>query len=113
MELRGVGPALAEELKCGCNSAISFLQPLSAVGYKLNGDSFDEFFRHVISGGVGWGDPYTWNGSKVRITHQVPETITSTTPGVFLRGQIMKPEDDPGGMACIITFTGSYVLRPF
>jgi hypothetical protein len=94
-------------------AAISFLQPLSAVGYKLDGMNFDEHFRHVIEGGIGWGDPFEWEGSKVRVTHQVPEHITSNTPAVFLRGEIKKPEDDPGGTDCVITFHGSYVLRPF
>ncbi len=94
-------------------SAISFLQPYSAVGYQLSNNDFDQFFRPVVSGGVGWGNPFSWTGSKVRIINQVPDTITASTPGVFLKGQIMKPEDDPGGQACIITFTASYVLRPF
>lgn len=94
-------------------SAISFLQPLSAVGYKLNNINFDATFRNVITGGVGWGDPFSWTGSQVRISSQSPATITATTPSVVLRGQIKKPENDPGGVACIITFTGAYVLRPF
>jgi hypothetical protein len=94
-------------------SAISFLQPHSAVGYKLENRNFDEFFRTVVSGGVGWGDPFEWTGSRVRVTVQIPEHITPSTPAVFLRGQIIKPEDDPGGTACIIDFDASYVLRPF
>jgi hypothetical protein len=94
-------------------SAISFLQPLSAVGYKLNGLAFDATFRNVITGGIGWGDPFNWTGSQVKIFFQSPATITATTPQLLLRGQIKKPENDPGGIACIITFSGSYVLRPF
>jgi hypothetical protein len=79
------------------------------MGYKLGNVPFDANFRPVVSGGIGWGDPFSWTGSVIRKTVQVPATITNTTPQVLIRGELKKPENDAGGALCVETFIGSYV----
>ena len=94
-------------------TGLSFIQPLYAIGYSLEGASFTNAFQVVRSGGVGWGETYTYTpGSAIKITSMTPPTLTASTPQVLLRGQVRRPEDDPGGNLCIITFIGSYVLEP-
>lgn len=93
-------------------SGLSFVHQFSAIGYGLDGRSFDATLRAVRSGGVGWGDPYTWNGSKVAVTSSTPPLgqIKPTTRQLLLRGKIVKHDNDPGGAACVVDFAASYVL---
>lgn len=91
-------------------SAISFVHQFYATGYKLPSLPFDSTFRNVQSGGVGWGDPFTWTGSQVRLLTTLP-SITTATRFVSLKGQIKKFERDSGGATCVVTFDASYIRR--
>jgi hypothetical protein len=93
-------------------SAISFIEKYYAVGYSLAGKVFTKTFQPVVSGGVGWGDPFSWTGSQVLVSFQSPAPVAANTPQLLLRGQVKKPENDPGGVACVIDFAASYVLSP-
>lgn len=92
-------------------SGISFVQQFFAIGHLLNGAPFDGTFRNVQTGGVGWGDAWTWTGSQLRLLAPIPPPITVQTRFVSLRGQIKKFYNDPGGAACVITFEASYSRR--
>lgn len=101
----------------GSNSRVaglSWVWPGNSRGHGLYGVNFDATFRAVKTGGVGWGDPYlrpTTAESQIRIVSYAPAitAITATTEIVTIRGQIRRPFDDPGGLACIATFIGVYM----
>jgi len=85
-----------------------------ARGHGLAGIAFDATFRTVITGGVGWGDTYTVppaERAQIRVTSYTPPlaNINASTPTLILRGQIKRLFNDPGGLACIATFIGTYV----
>jgi len=85
-----------------------------ARGHGLDGLAFDATFRVVNTGGVGWGDPYTVAAAEraqIAVTSYSPAlaSINASTASVVIRGQIKRLFNDPGGLACIATFLGSYV----
>lgn len=76
--------------------------------------NFDGTFRSVQTGGTGWGDAYIWPSTKwaqIRVTSYTPAlaSINSSTPSVTIVGQIRRPNNDSGGLACVATFRASYV----
>jgi len=76
--------------------------------------NFDGTFRSVQTGGTGWGDAYIWPSTKwaqIRVTSYTPAmaSINSSTPSVTIIGQIRRPNNDSGGLACVATFRASYV----
>lgn len=76
--------------------------------------NFDGTFRSVETGGTGWGDSYIWPSIKwaqIKVTSYAPAlaSINSSTPFVNISGQIRRPNNDGGGLACIATFQASYV----
>lgn len=76
--------------------------------------NFDGVFRSVQTGGTGWGDAYIWPSTKwaqIRVTSYTPAlaNINSSTPFVTIIGQIKRPNNDGGGLACVATFHASYV----
>ncbi len=91
-------------------TGLNFYGTHSAYGYELAGP-FTAAFQVVEGGGVGWS-PYDWSGSQIRIIAQTPPAIVASTRFVTLRGQIKKPRNDAGGLACIVTFEASYTRQP-
>lgn len=76
--------------------------------------NFDGTFRSVQTGGTGWGDAYIWPSTKwaqIRVTSYTPAlaNINSSTPFVTIIGQIKRPNNDGGGLACVATFNATYV----
>lgn len=99
-------------------SGLSWIRGHYAVGHSLAGRAFDANFRGVETGGVGWGDAYfkpAAQRAQIRITSSVPPigSINNNTPTVILKGQIKRLNNDPGGLDCVVTFTGTYVKDPF
>ena len=95
-------------------SGISWVSNHSARGHGLNGLAFDATFRTVVTGGVGWGDPYEVDAARraqIRVLSYTPAlaNITNTTPTLTILGQVRRLFEDPGGLACIATFVGTYV----
>ncbi len=95
-------------------SGLSWVGTYSARGHVLDNVAFDATFRTVKTGGVGWGDPYTaaqatW--AQIAVTSYSPAlgSINTSTPTLILRGQIKRLFNDPGGLACVATFIGTYV----
>lgn len=80
----------------------------AATAYSLSSGDFTTAFKDVRAVFIyyRW---YTFT-AKVRVTSQVPATITANTRFVTLTGQIQSPGNDPGdGMPCVATFKASYV----
>ncbi len=99
-------------------AGLSWVWTNYARGHKLNGANFDATFRTVVTGGTGWGDPYTVAAAQqaqIRITSYAPAlgTITAATPTLTIVGQIRRLGNDPGGLACVATFLGTYVKDSF
>jgi hypothetical protein len=99
-------------------SGLSWIRGHYAVGHLLGGIAFDTNVRTVETGGVGWGDTYfkpAAERAQIRISSSVPAigSINTGTQTVILNGQIKRPFGDPGGLACVITFRGTYVKDPF
>ena len=95
-------------------AGLSWVWTHYAKGHLLGGLNFDATFRTVTTGGVGWGDPYTWPSTKaaqIAVTYYSPAvaSITAATPIVIIRGQFKRFNNDPGGLACVASFTGTYV----
>ena len=89
---------------------LTFIYPLGGSGYTLANHIFDPTFRPVQSGYLGSSGvvvlPST-HWSQIAVAAR--PAINNTTPTVVLKGQIKRPDDDAGGLACIASFTGVYV----
>ena len=89
---------------------LTFVYPLGGSGYSLSNHIFDATFRAVQSGYLGSSGVVVLPGAHwSQIGAVVRPAITNTTPTVVLRGQIKRPDDDGGGLACVVNFTGVYV----
>ena len=95
-------------------SGLSWVGSHGARGHGLDNLAFDATFRTVITGGFGWGDTFTVppaERAQIKVTSYTPGigSINASTPTLILRGQIKRLFNDPGGLACIATFLGTYV----
>ena len=76
--------------------------------------NFEGNFRSVQTGGTGWGDAYIWPSTKwaqIKVTSYTPAlaNINPSTPFVTIIGEIKRPNNDGGGVACVASFRASYV----
>ena len=81
--------------------------------YILRSRALDGTFRSAESGGLGWGGIFTFPSNQwaqIALTSARP-TINATTTSVTLKGQIKRPAGDPGGLACVATFVGTYLKQ--
>ncbi len=92
------------------SEGFSFVYNLGGVGYNLQNHVLDTTFRTVVTGGLGWGGVYTQQTSHfAKIQVLAHATVTASTQLLVLKGKIQRPDDDPGGLACVIDFTATYV----
>ena len=90
-------------------SGLTTLYQFGGAGYQLTGADFNATYRPVEGVGLGWSG-YTFKNAYIRVTERSPATITAGTPFVTLKGQIMRPGNDPGvnGKICVVSFEGAY-----
>ncbi len=89
---------------------LTFIYPLGGSGYTLASHVFDPTFREVQSGYLGSsGVVVQPQPHRSQIAVAARPVINNTTPTLVLKGQIKRPDDDGGGLACVASFTGVYV----
>jgi hypothetical protein len=93
-------------------SSLSWVSSHGARGHSLSG-ALTNIFQDVVTGGVGWGDAFIVpeeEFAQIRLISSTPviANLTTTTQAVILRGQIRRLFNDPGGLACTVTFIGTF-----
>jgi hypothetical protein len=90
-------------------SGLTTLYQFGGAGYQLNNADFNHVFRPVLGVGLGWSG-YTFRGAKIRVTERSPAVINAGTPFVTMKGEIIRPSNDPGinGHVCVVAFEGAF-----
>lgn len=87
----------------------SFLQPFNAQNFSVNPPVNATFksvaFAGIVGGGMSF---YPTATTKLRITSQVPTTITAATQSIVFTGQV---QGFGGLAACTVTFRSTVGLR--
>ncbi len=91
-------------------SALNEIQDFSATSWTLDSGNFTSNFKQVTNARQGWSNFIPGQPSFVRVTSQVPATLTPATASVTLTGQIKNPKGNAGEETCIVTFIMSGVL---
>jgi len=84
------------------STRFSFFFNTYAMSYKLAKGTITSSFKDVIGGATGSQTYFFENTPQLRVTSQSPETITTKTKTVTLKGQIQGWDDLPN---CSATFS--------
>ena len=80
-----------------------------SLGFRKNNGSFNNTFQVVdwvsIGGGFGFDENIT---VTLKILTQAPQTLTASTPFLYMTGQIQNYDFDPG---CVVLFTSGFTRR--
>lgn len=90
-------------------SSLNIISTFGADGRTLPGQSFTSTFKGTVSQGIGWSDFIPEADTFIRITSQIPATLSATSQSVILQGQIQNPWGELGQENCIVTFNYSGV----
>jgi hypothetical protein len=85
-------------------TALNFVFPTGGLSWSLAAGAFNATFKQTTCGGIGWNVYSCAKPSFIKVTSQVPASLTTTTPTMSLFGQIKNFNGQVGQENCVATF---------